>query len=418
MKPAWKKRTKTDLYLTNQEEMILNGEEGVVLAKAMKLLVTLGDLQGAERFIRINRSQVAGVSYKTVGEPTLELIETLASKKAIVKTFATLNPSGMDLKRWRSMGISRSFAEKQLKLCKAYQRLGIQALCTCTPYLSGNRPSKGEIVGFSESSAIAFVNSVIGARTNRHGGLDALSAALLGKVPFMGYLKDENRLGNVYVKVNFNLRDEADFAALGYFVGKSIRTGEIPVYDGIQRSSISALKLLGAASAASGSVAMFHVPRITPEASSVDDAFGGHDPDYRLIINGRDIWSVYEELSTGKEPDLIAIGCPHCSIQEMGEISKQLSGKKIKKGVKFWVFTSPKVFDISKKKDYVNNIVSAGGRVFVHTCMVVMPIEEMGFKCIYSNSAKAAFYIPRMTKGKCESRLLSLAECIRLSTKT
>jgi predicted aconitase len=406
------------MYLTKEEETVLNGEEGVELAKAMKLLVTLGDLQGAERFVRINRSQIAGVSYKTVGEPTLEFVETLALKKLAVKTFATLNPSGMDLNRWRSMGISSSFAEKQLKLCKAYQRLGIQPICTCTPYLSGNRPSKGEIVGFSESSAIAFVNSVIGARTNRHGGLDALSAALVGKVPLMGYLKDENRRGNVYVKVNFNLRDEADFAALGYFVGKNIKTGEIPVYDGIKKSSISELKLLGAASAASGSVGMFHVPKITPEAKSVDDAFGGFDPDYKLIVNGRDIWSVYEELSTGKEPDLVAIGCPHCSIQEMREISKQLSGKRIKKGINFWAFTSPNVFDISKKKGYIKNIVSAGGNVFIHTCMVVMPIEEMGFKCVYSNSAKAAFYIPRMTKGKCESRLLSLAECIRLSVKT
>ena len=404
------------MYLTREEERILKGEVGSALAKAMKLLVTLGEIEEAERFVQIKRSQIAGVSYKTVGEPTLDLIESLVAEKAVVKTNATLNPAGMDLKRWRDMGISKTFADNQLRLCTAYKRLGAIPLCTCTPYLSGNRPRKGEVVGFSESSAIAFVNSVIGARTNRHGGLDALSAALIGRVPLMGYLIDENRRGTVHVKLDFKLRDEADYAALGYFVGKNIRTGEIPVYDGIKIAYTKELKLLGAASAASGSVAMFHIPKITPEAKTLKEAFGNNTPKYKLKINGRDIWSVYEELSSSKEPDLVAIGCPHCSLQEIREVAILLSRKKIKKGIKFWVFTSPRVFKTAKQRGYIKDIRTSGGNVFVNTCMVVMPIEEMGFKSIYSNSAKAAFYIPRITGGKCDSRLLSLAECVRLST--
>ncbi len=387
------------------------------MAKSMKLLVTLGELNGAEKLVPIKRSQVAGVSYKTVGEPTLNLVESMAAEKLSVKTNATLNPAGMDLGRWRSMGIPEAFAEKQLRLCKAYESLGVKPLCTCTPYLAGNRPRRGEIVGFAESSAIAFVNSVIGARTNRHGGLDALSAALVGRVPLMGYLMNENRRGNVHVKVDIKPRDEADYAAIGYFVGKKIRADEIPVYDGLCAPSFKDMKLLSAASAASGSVAMFHIPSITPEAKNLESAFGGDKPASKLEITGRDVWSVYEELSSSREPDLVAIGCPHCSLQEVREVSKLLSGKKVKDGIKFWVFTSPSVFEAAEKRGYVRNIVSAGGDVFVNTCMVVMPIEDMGFRSVYSNSAKAAFYIPRMTNGRCESRLLSLAECVRLCAK-
>ncbi|MCJ7609708.1 aconitase X catalytic domain-containing protein, partial [Candidatus Bathyarchaeota archaeon] len=181
--------------MTRTEERMLDGDEGELLSKAMRLPVTLGETGGAKRLARIRRSQVAGVSYKTAGEPTLELLESFASTGTKVKTIATLNPAGMDLERWAQMGISAGFAEKQRRICRAYERLGIRPTCTCTPYLSGNRPAFGEIVGFSESSAVAYSNSVLGARSNRHGGLDALAAALVGRVPLMGYLLDENRLG-------------------------------------------------------------------------------------------------------------------------------------------------------------------------------------------------------------------------------
>jgi hypothetical protein len=202
------------LYLSQNDEKMLNGEKGWVLAKAMKLMVTLGEFGGAEKLIPIKRSQVAGVSYKTSGDPTLELLESLAKENVAVKTKATLNPAGMDLERWAEMGISQAFAEKQLRICKAYEKLGVESSCTCTPYLSGNKPCFREVVGFSESSAIAYVNSILGARTNRHGGLDALSAALVGRVPLMGYLLDENRRGNLLVKTNFKPKSESDYAAL------------------------------------------------------------------------------------------------------------------------------------------------------------------------------------------------------------
>jgi predicted aconitase len=140
------------MELSREEEQILNGEQGWVKTRALKLLITLGELNQATKLVPIQRSQVAGVSYKTAGDATLELIQNLAQEKVSAKGLATQNPAGMDLTRWQEMGIKPEFASKQLQICDAYQRLGIKSICTCTPYLSGNCPRRNEIVGFSESS--------------------------------------------------------------------------------------------------------------------------------------------------------------------------------------------------------------------------------------------------------------------------
>jgi hypothetical protein len=396
------------MELSREEEQILNGEQGWVKARALKLLITLGELGEATKLVRIHRSQVAGVSYKTAGDATLELIQSLAQENVRTTSIATQNPAGMDLHRWREMGISQDFATKQLQICDAYQRLGVKSTCTCTPYLSGNCPLRNEIVGFSESSAVAYVNSVIGARTNRHGGLDALSAALVGKVPLMGYLLDDNRKGDVQINVKTALQNESDYAALGYHVGKILSHQQIPVYNGLQDVTRDQLKLLGAASAASGSVALYHVLGVTPEALEWQKNPIEHKPSEHYAIDDTTIHSIYEELSASTKVDLIAIGCPHASLAEIQHVVTLLKGRKVKDDLTFWVFTSPQVYTQAEKQGYTNKIRAAGADIFQHTCMVVMPIEDLGFHCIAVNSAKAAFYIPRMTRGRCQANFQSL----------
>jgi len=404
------------MFLTKDEERILEGESGSILARAMKLIVTIGDLKGAEKLVTINRSQVAGVSYKTSGDPTLELMESLANEGVKVKTLATQNPAGMDLERWKEMKVSPQFAIKQLRICNAYKNLGIKPICTCTPYLSGNRPKPDEIVGFSESSAVAYVNSVIGARTNRHGGLDALSCALVGKVPLMGLLLNENRRGSVYVNIEFEPNEESDYAAIGYYTGKNLKTGEIPLYTGLKNASNDSLKLLGAAAAAAGSVGLFHVLNVTPEAKN-NQLVKKWKIEERLNMDKEALKNVYDELSITETPDLVCLGCPHCSLKEVRDIAEKLNGRKIKKGVNFWVYTSPTVYEEGLKLGYVDTIRSAGGDVFRHTCMVVSPLEDMGFEKLISNSAKACFYVPRMTHGQSSCGLASQKQCIDMFTE-
>ncbi len=396
------------MELSREEEQILKGEQGWVKARALKLMITLGELEEATKLVPIQRSQVAGVSYKTAGDATLELIQSLAQEKIRVESIATQNPAGMDLYRWREMGISQDFATKQLQICDAYQQLGVKPTCTCTPYLSGNCPRRNEIVGFAESSAVAYVNSVIGARTNRHGGLDALSAALVGKVPLMGYLLDENRRGDIQINVKTTLQNESDYAALGYHIGKILSQQQVPVYNGLRTVTHDQLKLLGAASAASGSVALYHVLGVTPETHDWYKTPFENKLVERYEVNDATIHSVYEELSAAKDMDLVAIGCPHASLNEIQQVVSLLKGRKVKTGLDFWIFTSPQVYQQAEKQGYTATLRAAGADIFQHTCMVVMPIEDMGFQCVAVNSAKAAFYIPRMTRGKCQASLRPL----------
>ncbi len=403
------------MFLTKSEERILEGEEGEVLARAMRLLVTLGEIEEASRFVPIHRSQVAGVSYKTAGDATLQLLESLVSAKVLAKTIAMQNPSGMDLDRWEEMGVSESFAVKQRRICSAYEAIGISSACTCTPYLCGNKPRFGEVIGFSESSAVAYANSVLGARSNRHGGLDALAAALVGKVPLMGYLLDDNRLGDVQVNINCPFRSEADYGALGYFVGKNVGMNKVPVYSKFAATK-DELKLLGAASAASGSVALYHVLGITPEALRIRGIFKGGKPSETLTFDEKSRRSVYDELSSKDSCNLVALGCPHSSLEEVKMIADHIRGKCVKDGIRLWVFTSPKVYEDACKRGYLEKIKASGGDVFKHTCMVVAPLEDMGVSGVITNSAKAAFYIPRMTKNKCSVHLCGIRDCITIAT--
>ncbi len=405
------------MHLTKEEEKILDGEHGVILERSLRLLTKIGDFENADKLIPISKSQIAGVSFKTAGKPTLDLVEHIAEEKVRVKTLATLNPAGMPLDTWKELGIPEDFAENQLRLCKAYGKLGIKPWCTCVPYLPqvGNIPEKGEIVGFSESSAVVYVNSVLGARTNRHGGLDALASAFIGKIPNHGYIKKENRRGTVLVKVKCELKGTTDYSALGYFLGKEIGKGEIPVYEGIKPSQTE-LRHLGAGSAASGSVALFHVLGVTPEALSFEDAFGNRSFSDKIEVTRDDIDTIFQEYSLSETPDLVAMGCPHCSIDEIKNIAEMLRGKKIIKDTRFWVCTADQIKKEAERLGYSKIIKKAGGKIIPHTCVVVAPIEEMEIQNVIVNSAKAAFYVPRMTKGQVNCGLLSVKDCIQQIT--
>src|SRR4030065_302667 len=205
------------MNLTEEEEGMLNGEQGYAMRKSMEILVALGDIYGAKELIKVGSVQVAGVSYHNLGDAGLEFLNELA-KDGRVKVLTTLNPAGMDLENWRQLGISEDFAMKQNLVIDAFRRMGIIISCTCTPYLIGNLPRYGEHIAWSESSAVTFANSVIGAETNREGGPSALAAGCGGQTPRCGLHLKENRTPDIHVIVNTALTKLSDWGALGYVI--------------------------------------------------------------------------------------------------------------------------------------------------------------------------------------------------------
>lgn len=378
------------MYLTNAEERILSGENGEVMERMFRLLVRLGEIYGADRMIPVGSVQVAGVSYKSIGDPGVEFLEDYASKGAKVKTVTFLNPSGMDIEDWQKLNVPPSFAEKQLHIMRAFKEMGIVVSATCTPYLAGNLPRFREHIAWSESSAIVFSNSVIGARTNREGGPSALAAALCGVTPNYGLHLDENRKPQMLIEVDAKLEDSADFGALGYVVGKQVKN-RIPYFTGIKDADTDQLKALGAAMAASGAVALYHVQGVTPEAHLMETE--GLE---ELSVSDKDLAETFTKLSTGKEPDIVILGCPHSSLKEIMTVARKLEGKKLKKPL--WICTSRMVKEAANRMGFTQTIEAAGGRVVADTCMVVAPIEDMGYKTTAVNSGKAANYLPGFCK--------------------
>lgn len=381
------------MYLTREEEKMYAGEYGPAVEKSMEILVALGDIYGADGMVEIVSAQISGVSYKTIGEAGLEYLDDLASEGAQVQVPSTLNPAGVDLDQWKSLGFPEEFTRKQLLIVEAYRKMGISTTCTCTPYLVGNVPPLGSHIAWSESSAVCYANSVLGARTNREGGPGALSAAICGRTPNYGYHLDQGRVPNLLVEVETPLAG-SDYGALGYLVGKAVGNG-VPYFKLLDKQQIkpqvNQLKALGAALASSGAVALYHMENTTPEYREVIQHTGNLE---KLTITRNDLDNTREKLSTAQKPDLVCLGCPHASLEEIMEVALKLDGKKLAN--QLWVCTSISVKAAADRMGYTEMIEKAGGHVVCDTCMVVAPIEDMGFKVIGVDSAKAANYVPSM----------------------
>ena len=380
------------MELTRQEQRMFDGELGEATRQSMEILVALGKIYGAQGMIPVTSSQVAGVSYKTIGEAGLEYLQDMVRGGAKVRIPAFLNPAGMDRAQWKEMGVPQKFAEKQIAVLDAFAAMGIRMSCTCTPYLVGVRPGLGEHIAWSESSAVAFANSALGARTNREGGPSALAAAICGVTPNYGYHLDENRACSVLVDVQAGIRTASDFGALGAFVGEASR-GRNTAFQGIPKQAApeDRLKGLGAAMAAWGSNALYCMEGVTPEWNLADA------PE-KISVGKQELLAMREKLGMDEKPQLVALGCPHASLDEIREVAAFVKGKKL--ACQLWVCTARQTRETAAHGGLVAIIEAAGGRVVADTCMVVCPIEEMGFTATASNSGKAAKYLTGSTRQK------------------
>jgi len=386
------------MYLSREEEAIYQGEKGETLRRMMEILVALGDIYGALRLVPVRSVQIAGVSYKNIGQAGLEWISDLSGKVVVP---SILNPAGMDLLRCKEMGITGDFSSKQQETIEAYRKLGVTIDCTCTPYqIYDDIAGPGDHLAWSESSAVSYANSVIGARTNREGGPSALAAALVGKTALYGYHLDEFRRPTHIVTVEAEIHG-SDYGALGFLVGRIVKDG-VPLFILKAMPARGDLKALGAAMAASGSVALYYVKDVTPEPPEASV------PEEHIHIDKKDIDEVYAQ-NPGDDANAIALGCPHCSSEELEKIAGLLGGRKVQK--ELWVCTARKIAE--QNPMLVAAIEESGARVFCDTCMVVSPATER-FSCMMTNSGKALAYLPGMAGVK--AGFGSLEECIDVAT--
>jgi len=384
---------------------MLAGDQGPAAKKAMEILIALGTVYGAQNMVPVSSVQVAGVSYGNVGQAGLEFIREWAEEGARVVVPTTLNPAGMDLESWREMGVPEEYARPQLELIEAFRVMGIAISCSCTPYLMGVCPVLGEHLAWSESSAVSYANSVLGARTNREGGPSALASAITGRTANYGLHLDDKRKAQLLVDVKCPVLSVADYGALGYLVGQ--RVGDSVPYFRMsedQRPGLDELKMLGAAMAASGAVALYHVEEVTAEAN-----LGG--------VLGQDLPSITIESleeacgaldGTGQEIDLVWIGCPHASLAEIERATDLLRGRTLVADL--WITVARPILQAASATRLLEELQTTGGRLVADACLLGAPLREMGFTSVATNSAKGAFYLRSLQR--LEVRFGSLVQCI------
>jgi hypothetical protein len=390
------------MYLTKEEERIYDGEHGWANQVCIKILVRLGELFGADKLIPISSAHVSGVSYRTLGDAPSKFLEALAEANAKTKVKATINPHSIDRTHIRKK-LSNELRQKQLAITRNFEKMGFTNSLTCTPYYL-EKPKRNTHMAWSESSAVVYANSVLKAWTNREGGPSALAAALIGKTPNYGVHKAEERQPTVLVTLNTKLKNETDFGALGIFLGE-ILGNKIPVIKGLEGTSNDNLKQLSAALASTGMVNMFHLYNENIRIEKLE----------KISIEKKDLAQVNQRLTTAltKKPDLVFIGCPHCSLSEIKIITSLIGNRKIRSDIELWVCTSWHIKEKAGK--YVDKIEKCGGHIITDTCAVVTWTEKLGIKTIMTNSAKTAHYAP--TLNKANVTFAPLENCIKTALK-
>ena len=397
------------MHLETAQEKLLGGEGGEAKQFAMEIVTKVGDAVGADSLVPIKSSHVLA-HYSSLHDAGIDVLEKFADAGGKFAVPTSVDPASIDLQNWRSFGIPEEYARKQFRLCDAYAKLGGMRCWTCVQYQVCNFPKQGEYVAWAESSAVVFANSVLGCRSNKiTSGMD-VACAVLGLTPRFGMLEDENRVAKLSFRINSGPLSDLDFRSIGFFVGRNSGS-RVPALLGLpEKLGSDQIKHLGAGAAASGPVTMIHLPGITPGSKTASDATGGEKVE-ELEIGRGDLAEVESDLNqTTEAPDLVAFGVPHLSAGELGDLAKMLEGRKLKRGIKMYAYTSAQAFDMAERTGIAATIQAAGARMTHSTDAEISPLKRLGFNVVMTNSAKLAEIVS--SEGEIKMRYASQKQII------
>ncbi len=401
------------MELPERLESMLSGEQGLTRKKAARLVVDLAETAGAEGFIEVDHSHVSGVSVITGGHGLRRFLADLAGDGEVAIP-TTLNSAGCDKRKMEEMDIDYpDFLEQQFEIIMAYESLGVEASLSCTPYDRGVEDEAG-IASWAESNAVAFSNSWTDLVTNRESGLSALATALTGFAPKWGLHLEENRVPNIVVDVNCDLSTLSDWSILGDWIGKQVRPGwnvpygPMPYIRGLPSYiSFASKKALTAAAANYG------CPMLWAEGHTSTPSLNGDEE--TLIFTANDLSSRYEELAPKGQVDLIVIGCPQASLEEI-RITASAVRSRSEMGMRIpdnrlWVFTSGHNYELADADGSIAILEEAGALILQDTCPEVTPYNRNHYNHLMTNSLKAEHYL---TSGlnKMPTSVGSIEDCI------
>ena len=405
--------------LTAEERAIAGGERGEGAAMAMRIVAETARLMGAERLIPIESAHIDGALYH--GDSGTLFAERLVAGGAKTSVRATLNVGAIDLTGCSRNRLPPHELEMAGRMMTAYRSLGCEPTWTCAPYQAGHRPRQGSQVAWGESNAVAFCNSVLGARTNRYGDFLDIACAVSGRAPDYGLHRTENRRATVVFDVSqidpALLASAVAWPVLGNLYGRLI--GEsIGVISGLSfRPGEDILKAFGATAASTGSVGLFHVAGATPEAPDEATALHHTPPAERIVVTADLVRDAQRRLSTAERADRIdavAIGSPHLSIEEFDTLRALLNGRTVV--VPIYACTGRHVLRLLERDGHRHDLESRGIIIVADTCVVVTPIlPEKPGAILMTNSGKFSHYAPSNTGYSVLYG--SLSDCVESAVK-
>lgn len=404
---------RTKVELSDNDRATLDGKLGPAAQRAMRIVLRMAEILGAERLLDVTRAHIDGCIYTGAGG--LAFAEQFLALGGRVAVPTTLNAVSVDCGRWRELGVAADFGEPAERLARTYLELGARPSFTCAPYLGDSVPGRNEQIAWAESNAVVFANSVLGARTMKYPDYLDLCIALTGRAPMAGCHVDAARCPTLRIDVpKLDMLDDSFWPLLGYLIGQK-SPNDVPLVVGLGhlKPTRDDLKAFGAAFATTSGAPMFHLAGITPEAMgpAPEDLSG-------LSLTEADFESTWHELNGAPESeiDLVAIGSPHASADEIATLARLVDGHHRRDDVRFVVTVGRSTMAESEAQGTAAALRNFGATFVTDTCwcMLGAPIVARSSQAIMTNSGKYAHYAPGLVDRR--TRFGSLADCVRAAT--
>lgn len=397
----------TELDLADNERAMLEGREGEAAAVAMRVICAMAVQQGATSLVPVTQAHIDGCIYASAAN--LTFVERMVELGAKVSVPTTMNAISVDRENWRGQGMDPDFGNPAQRLADAYVEMGCAPTFTCAPYLLETAPQQAEAIAWAESNAVVFANTVLGARTTKHPDFLDLCIAITGRAPRSGAYLDEHRRPAVILEINVPAQvDDAFWPLVGYVAGARA-PDRIPLLKGLAEAGPGPddLKALCAAFGTMSAAPMLHIEGVTPEADlqPLPDAV-------TINVTREDLREVWARLNYGPEAvDLMAIGSPHASLEELRVLRDALGGEVSR--VPIIATAGRRIIDEARADGILYDLKKSGVRVFpdICWCSIREPVFPRETKVVLTNSGKYAHYGPGLS-GR-HVRLAGLNDCIR-----
>jgi predicted aconitase len=384
------------MRLDDIEEGMRAGRMGAARRAAIEQQIQVGMTFDAEDFIEVSQVHLMADT-ESLGESGVAYLESIAAlpeEERRVRVPTVTDPRGIDLCAYEKLNQEERFAELERRTIVAMQAMGILMTDTCINYQTIMPPVLGEHLAFGDTGSTIYANSVCGARSNFEGGPAALAAALTGRVPRYGCHLARGRRGTHLFEVKDRPDNLSDWGALGALIGRC--TGSywtVPVIAGVDRAPTSdELKHFGAALASYGSVPLFHMPGVTPEAKDLESVFDHRPPDPEIITRA-DLDAFYASFGRHEDKvDVVVFAAPQLSLVEMQDVARLLEGRRVHEQTALLIATSPEIKAACDRMGITETVESSGAMLLKGVCFYQMYARELGeangWQRLVSNSAK------------------------------